>query len=601
MAVDAGMSIRRLGAACCQILARARAPVAISTISHNQHSALKTMAAMSRGNAAIQGEFEGDLDHQDGTRIISVPNKSVDILALPSEAPVFYKRTLPETCVDYTSAQGKEIFRNAMQEGFLETFFAVSSQFRTQEEPAFCGLSTLVVVLNALSVDPGRVWKGAWRWYSETMLECCVSTEYVKEFGITFDQFECLAMCNSLAVQSTRADEGSVEDFRRTVQRVLSRDDGTLLVASYDRGVLGQTGTGHFSPLAGYSQRDDMVLVMDVARFKYNPHWVPLEMLWTAMHPIDHATKRPRGYMVMQRHNAVMLSYVRVGDTDDCCVPELLQKASDLVASTGESEVILLTDASAGAVVEQLVTYMVQCDCAGLEAVPPPHPRQRSRHRMPASTACCTGACSEKSMVRPSFQENGSAGGEVETEAEEGDAVVPSGRVYTEAELRALLETLPHVMAAVRRALRSRVPCTATCTTSSVAPQTTDVPPPPAPSTTGTAACSLGSGGRNLRRGCDSGASGGRDGRGDFMAAGTGNTATTPPTGAPDVQLALLALAVLPYTENTLTMLGADTAQRLKPVIQEICAIRLQMENVMAYRKARHARPCCDKGAAPSS
>lgn len=100
---------------------------------------------------------------------------------------------------------------------------------------------------------------GAWRWYSETMLECCVSIAYVKEFGITFDQFECLAMCNSLTVQSTRADEGSVEDFRSTVQRVLSHDNGTLLVASYDRGVLGQTvrvsvnGVHHFAANTMYN------------------------------------------------------------------------------------------------------------------------------------------------------------------------------------------------------------------------------------------------------------------------------------------------------------------------------------------------------------
>ena len=50
------------------------------------------------------------------------------------------------------------------QNGSLEVYFRLAEQFRTQDEPAFCGLSTLTMVLNALAVDPKRVWKGVWRW-----------------------------------------------------------------------------------------------------------------------------------------------------------------------------------------------------------------------------------------------------------------------------------------------------------------------------------------------------------------------------------------------------------------------------------------------------
>ena len=52
----------------------------------------------------------------------------------------------------------------------MECYFPLAEQFRTQDEPAFCGLSTLVVLLNTLRIDPGRVWKGVWRWYSESMV-----------------------------------------------------------------------------------------------------------------------------------------------------------------------------------------------------------------------------------------------------------------------------------------------------------------------------------------------------------------------------------------------------------------------------------------------
>lgn len=56
-----------------------------------------------------------------------------------------------------------------------------------------------------------------------------------------------------------------------------------------------QTGTGHFSPIGGYHAGRDMVLILDVARFKYPPHWVPLTLLWEAMDTIDKATGQRRG------------------------------------------------------------------------------------------------------------------------------------------------------------------------------------------------------------------------------------------------------------------------------------------------------------------
>lgn len=51
------------------------------------------------------------------------------------------------------------MFQEALLEGNMECFFPLIEQFTTQAEPAFCGLGTLAMVLNALEVDPGRVWK----------------------------------------------------------------------------------------------------------------------------------------------------------------------------------------------------------------------------------------------------------------------------------------------------------------------------------------------------------------------------------------------------------------------------------------------------------
>ncbi len=67
----------------------------------------------------------------------------------------------------------------------------------------------------------------------------------------------------------------------------ITRKEDEVIVASYHRPALGQTGSGHFSPIGGYHPDRDMVLIMDTARFKYPPHWVSLPLLVKAMHVVD--------------------------------------------------------------------------------------------------------------------------------------------------------------------------------------------------------------------------------------------------------------------------------------------------------------------------
>ena len=182
------------------------------------------------------------------------------------------------------------MFREALNQGTMNCFFNLAAQFRTQDEPAYCGLSTLVMVLNALSVDPGRIWKGPWRWYHENMLDCCVPLDVVKEQGITFFHFSRLAVCNGLDVDIVRAlPSAKITDFRDIVERV-TQSDSQVLVCSYSRKILSQTGDGHYSPIGGYHAGRDMVLIFDVARFKYPPHWVSVDLLWTAMQALDKET-----------------------------------------------------------------------------------------------------------------------------------------------------------------------------------------------------------------------------------------------------------------------------------------------------------------------
>ncbi|KAJ1417229.1 Phytochelatin synthase, partial [Ochromonadaceae sp. CCMP2298] len=194
----------------------------------------------------------------------------------------FHRRELRAPSVAFSSQEGKQIFRMAMLEGGLEGYFHLSESFQTQGHPAWCGLGSLTTALNSLLIDPGRTWQGVWRYFDESMLDCCLPLDVIRLTGITLSKLACLARCNGARPVLRYADAVTVEEFRADVMTVSllqeeqGREGRAVMVASYSRKPLNQTGDGHFSPVGGYCAEKDMVLIMDVARFKYPPHWVPL-------------------------------------------------------------------------------------------------------------------------------------------------------------------------------------------------------------------------------------------------------------------------------------------------------------------------------------
>ncbi|CAA0815218.1 Glutathione gamma-glutamylcysteinyltransferase 1 [Striga hermonthica] len=212
-----------------------------------------------------------------------------------------YRRILPTPpAVDFASSEGKKLFTEAIHNGTMEGFFKLISYFQTQSEPAYCGLASLSMVLNALAIDPGRKWKGPWRWFDENMLDCCEPLEKVKDKGISFGKVVCLAHCAGANVEAFRTNQSTIDDFRKYIMACSSSDD-CHVISSYHRGAFKQTGTGHFSPIGGYHAGRDMALILDVARFKYPPHWVPLGLLWEAMDTVDESTGLLRGFMLVSR------------------------------------------------------------------------------------------------------------------------------------------------------------------------------------------------------------------------------------------------------------------------------------------------------------
>jgi len=209
-------------------------------------------------------------------------------------------KVLPAPAIAFSSDEGRQLFRESLASGHAEAFFPLIEQFRTQDDPSFCGPATLVMVLNSLGVDPGRLWKGPWRWYNETGLECCKSSEDIARGGIEFHEFLCLARCEGLHVDSQFAQESSLEAFEAICEQVCSQKSGRVLTLAYTRKAVNQEGAGHYSPVGAYHRERKLALVLDTARFKYPPHWLPVQALFEAMSVVCESTSKSRGFAVLE-------------------------------------------------------------------------------------------------------------------------------------------------------------------------------------------------------------------------------------------------------------------------------------------------------------
>lgn len=210
------------------------------------------------------------------------------------------------------STLGTQRLVQALQQGTAASYIPLTEQFVNQSDPAFCGVTTLMMVLNTLAMDPNVRWRGGWRFYGDEQVllqQCCFNEERIRRIGIHMEEFQRMAHCQGLISQMFRAGTGddpsyaSLDDFRKHLLEILTyqdneQTDNGVIVVSFSRQALDQTGDGHFSPIAAYHQ--DQVLILDVARFKYQPYWVSVNDLYQSMQLPDKATQKSRGWFVLR-------------------------------------------------------------------------------------------------------------------------------------------------------------------------------------------------------------------------------------------------------------------------------------------------------------
>jgi hypothetical protein len=211
---------------------------------------------------------------------------------------------LPQSLIGAATDEGEALFLDA---DAREAYFPLASNFVTQQNQAFCGVASMVMVFNALELpappvpafDPYRTFTQDNVLNAQT--EAVLPVEVIKKQGITLDQLGGLLAVQPVTVSVRHAADSGVEAFRREAREALAAP-GQFVIVNYLRKAIGQERGGHISPLAAFDAESDRFLILDVARYKYPPVWVKTADLFAAMNTTDPDNEnRTRGYVLVSR------------------------------------------------------------------------------------------------------------------------------------------------------------------------------------------------------------------------------------------------------------------------------------------------------------
>ncbi|HET6469983.1 MAG TPA: phytochelatin synthase family protein [Geminicoccaceae bacterium] len=211
---------------------------------------------------------------------------------------------LPDNLVDVRSEQGERLL---LESDALEAYVPLSVNFLTQKNQAFCGVASIVMVLNALEVPaPTTPEYEPYRTFTQDNFldertETILPREVLMKQGMTLDELGRLLALHPVEAEVRHAADSSLEAFRAAAREHLGRE-GRAVIVNYLRLAIGQERGGHISPLGAYDAETDRFLILDVARYKYPPVWVKADELFAAMNTPDADNQnRTRGYVLVRK------------------------------------------------------------------------------------------------------------------------------------------------------------------------------------------------------------------------------------------------------------------------------------------------------------
>lgn len=230
--------------------------------------------------------------------------RSLVLLALLTGAAAAETLALPDGLVDLRSERGEAMLEETRP---LDAYLPISVAFETQRNQAFCGVASMVMVLNAIGAPaPTSAEYQPFAFFTQENVldgatEAILPRAVLMRQGMTLDQLGQLLVLHPVSVEVRHAAPGGLDAFRAAASAALATK-GRFVIVNYLRRAIGQERGGHISPLAAYDAKADRFLILDVARYKYPPVWVTASDLFDAMNTTDADNgDRTRGYVLVSK------------------------------------------------------------------------------------------------------------------------------------------------------------------------------------------------------------------------------------------------------------------------------------------------------------
>ncbi|MCD2157937.1 phytochelatin synthase family protein [Rhodococcus cerastii] len=185
------------------------------------------------------------------------------------------------------------------------SYWPLMMYFETQETQTYCAVASSVMALNAVGVPrPSNSKYPDYPFFTQDQFFDSVdpgvaTPDQVRREGMTFDQLATVLESSfPVAVSRHRAMDVTEDAFRSALQDAVRSSDKVAML-NFDRTRIGQAGGGHWSPLAAYDASTDTALLLDVARYRYAPVWVPVADLYQAARSVDSTSGQSRGILTV--------------------------------------------------------------------------------------------------------------------------------------------------------------------------------------------------------------------------------------------------------------------------------------------------------------
>lgn len=224
------------------------------------------------------------------------------VISLVFSPLAFSKNSLTENLIAINSEKGQAIFAKSDKQAFWQLMpYAVM-----QKNLLYCGVASAVMVLNASNIPapltpelaPNTMFNQH-NFFTKDVLALTTPSK-VGQFGMEFQTLnDALASFDGIQTEMVYASDVTQDEFRHHLSELMKMEN-TYVIGFYDNALLGQDGSGHFSPITAYNGEQDRFLILDTARYNNPPFWVTTQMLYKSMTiGLADLPRRAMGYLVI--------------------------------------------------------------------------------------------------------------------------------------------------------------------------------------------------------------------------------------------------------------------------------------------------------------